>query len=59
MPKKGYSSLTIHTEDYEYFKQEWRKLKENYRKKGITSFSGYVTYRIYEMIEQDKKHNQE
>jgi hypothetical protein len=57
MPKKGFKSITIHEEDYAYFKQEWLKLKEEYRKKGITSFSGYVTYRLHELIAEDEKHN--
>lgn len=57
MPKKGFSSVTVHTEDYEYFKQEWSKIKEKCRKRGITSFSGFVTYRLNELIEQEKKRN--
>jgi hypothetical protein len=57
MPKKGFSSVTMHTKDYEYFKQEWSNLKEKYRKKGITSFSGFVTYRLNELLEEEKKRN--
>ena len=38
-PKKGYKSITVKAEVYEYFFDEWLKVKEEYAiKKGIQSF---------------------
>ena len=46
-PKKGYKSITVKTEVYDYFFNEWLKVKEEYAiKKGIRSFSAYITYRL-------------
>jgi hypothetical protein len=45
----------MRTESYEHFKQEWSKLKEEYHKKGVTSFSGFVVCRLNELMEQEKK----
>lgn len=45
IPKPGYKSITISQPDYDYWKEEWEKVKEQYRReKGITSFSGYICY---------------
>ncbi len=47
------------TEIYDYLYNEWLKVKEEYTiNKGIRSFSGYVTYRLAQLMNEDKKHNQ-
>ncbi len=57
-PKKGYKSITVKAEVYDYFFKEWLKVKEEYAiKKGIHSFSAYVTYQLSQLINEDKKHN--
>ena len=44
------------TEVYDYFYGEWIKVKEEYAiKKGIRSFSAYVTFRLVQLMTQDKK----
>ena len=44
------------TEVYDYFYSEWLKVKEEYAiKKGIRSFSAYVTFRLAKLMAQDKK----
>ena len=56
-PKKGYKTITVKAEVYDYFFNEWLKIKEEYAiKKGIRSFSAYVTYRFAQLINEDKKH---
>ena len=46
-PKKGYKSITVKTEVYDYFFNEWLNVKDEYEiNKGIRSFSAYVTYRL-------------
>jgi hypothetical protein len=58
MPKKGYKSITVKAEVYDYFFKEWLKVKEEYTiKKGIRSFSAYVTARLAELINEDKRSN--
>ena len=57
-PKKGYKSITVKTEVYNYFFNEWLKVKDDYAiKKGIHSFSAYFTYRLAQLINEDKKTN--
>ncbi len=58
MPKKGYKSITVKAEVYDYFFKEWLKVKEEYAiRKGIHSFSAYVTYQLSQMISEEKKHS--
>jgi hypothetical protein len=55
-PKRGFKSITVKAEIYDYFFNEWLKVKEEYTiKKGIRSFSAYVTYRLSELMGEDKK----
>jgi hypothetical protein len=55
-PKKGYKSITVKAEVYDYFFNEWLKVKEEYAiKKGIRSFSAYITARLAELINEDKR----
>jgi hypothetical protein len=57
-PKKGYKTITVKAEVYDYFFKEWLKVKNEYTiKRGIRSFSAYVTYRLAELISEDKKTN--
>jgi hypothetical protein len=59
MPKQGYKSITVKAEIYDYFYTEWLKVKEEYTiEKGIRSFSAYVTYRLAQLMNDDKKRNQ-
>jgi hypothetical protein len=56
MPKPGYKSITVKAEIYDYFFNEWLKVKEEYAiSKGIRSFSAYVTYRLCQLMNEDKK----
>jgi hypothetical protein len=58
IPKKGYKSITVKAEIYDYFFNEWLKVKEEYTiKKGIRSFSGYVTFRLAELMEKEKNNS--
>ncbi|HEX7482937.1 MAG TPA: hypothetical protein VF350_05685 [Candidatus Bathyarchaeia archaeon] len=55
MPKKGYKTITVKAEVYDYFFNEWLKVKEEYAiKKGIRSFSAYVTCRLAQLIIEDE-----
>ena len=55
-PKKGFKSITVKAEVYDYFFNEWLKVKEEYAiNKGIHSFSAYVTYLLAQLIIEEKK----
>ncbi|MGA2386887.1 MAG: hypothetical protein ABSG33_10175 [Candidatus Bathyarchaeia archaeon] len=44
-------------EVYDYFFSEWLKVKDEYTiKRGIRSFSAYVTYRLAQLVSEEKKH---
>lgn len=55
-PKKGYKSITVKAEVYDHFYKEWLKVKSDYTiTKGIRSFSAYITYRLAQLANTDKK----
>jgi hypothetical protein len=55
LPKLGYKSITVKTEIYDYFFKEWLKIKDEYAiSKGIRSFSGYITYRLAQLMKDEK-----
>jgi len=56
MPDKGWKSITVRDEIYNYLWEKWQKNQSEYRlKHGITSFSGYVTRILYEALEKEKE----
>lgn len=56
MPKKGWKSITVKEDVYDYFKKEYDKRKvENKLEDGITSFTGFINHRLYQMLQQEKK----
>jgi len=59
MPRKGYRSITVKQDVYDYLMKEYTARKKEWLvKQGIASFSGYVTYRLNELMEQDEKQHQ-
>jgi hypothetical protein len=59
-PKKGYKSITVKAEVYDYFFNEWLKVKEEYSiKKGIRSFSAYITFTLARLMDEEKKDKNE
>lgn len=56
MPRKGYKSITVKAEVYDYFFNQWLKVKDEYTiKKGIRSFSAYITYRLAQLMVEEKE----
>ena len=56
MPKPGYKSITVQQKIYDYLMKEYKSQKDKLAiHDGIKSFSGYVTWRLAQMIEQDEK----
>jgi hypothetical protein len=55
MPPKGFRTITVPEDVYDYFWQEWTKRKQECAKKGIRSFSAFVTTMVYEMLDERKK----
>ena len=55
MPRKGYKSISVKQEVYDYLMKEYKDRKTEWLvKHGVSSFTGYVTYRLNELMEQDK-----
>jgi hypothetical protein len=45
----------VKEEVYDYYYNQYLKVKEEYAlKKGIQSFSSYITYILFQLIEEDK-----
>jgi hypothetical protein len=46
----------VKAEVYDYFFNEWLKVKEDYAiKKGIHSFSAYITYTLAQLMDKENK----
>lgn len=54
MPREGYKSITVKQEIYNFFLEEWRAHENEWRMKGVTSFSGFCTKMLYEMMQRIK-----
>jgi len=60
MPEKGYKSITVKQDVYDFLMKEYKAQKRDWLvRKGISSFSGYVTYRLNELMKLDKQHIQQ
>ena len=59
MPRTGYKSITVKEEDFKFFKELWNDQKNELRKIGITTFSGFVTKLLYEALECIEQQSQE
>ena len=55
MPRKGYHSITVPDDVFDYFKKEWEKHKEEHRRQGVRSFSGFISRRLTELMELEGK----
>ena len=59
MPERGYKSITVKQDVYDFLMKEYTKQKKEWLvRNGISSFSGYVTFRLNELMQQDKQHSQ-
>ena len=54
MPKPGYKSITVSENVYKKFFEVYEKNKKGLELKGVTSFSGYLTSRMEEMMIKDE-----
>jgi hypothetical protein len=50
----GYMNLSIAVPVYTRYRQEYEKNREQLTKKGITSFAGYVTSMLEELMERNE-----
>jgi hypothetical protein len=54
MPKPGFKSITVSENIYKKFFEVYEKNKKGLELKGVTSFSGYLTSRMEEMMIKDE-----
>ena len=54
MPKPGFKSITVSENVYKKFFEVYEKNREGLELKGVTSFSGYLTSRMEEMMKKDE-----
>jgi hypothetical protein len=58
MPVEGYKSITVKKDVYDYLMDQYKKAKKEWLiKKGINSFTGYVTYQLNLVVEEQMKEN--
>jgi hypothetical protein len=55
IPKEGWKSITLPSEIYDIFYNEWNGHRDGYLLKGITSFSGFMTMLLAEPLQEFKK----
>jgi hypothetical protein len=56
MPKKGsgYMSLTVAEDVYHHYKKDFDTRKDELARKGITSFAGYITSMLEELMDRNE-----
>jgi hypothetical protein len=60
MPPKDFVSITVKKEVYEHLRKQFKKTKKEWLlNHGITSFSGYVTYQLNELVVAQMKEDSE
>ncbi len=52
MPKSGFKSITVSEYVYKKFFDVYEKNKKDFEMKGITSFSGYLTSMMEELLQE-------
>jgi len=57
MPTHGFKSITVHEAIYDKFFAVFNTNKEKLQMKGISSFSGYITSQINEIIHRDRTYS--
>jgi len=57
LPRKGWKSITVRDEIYDYFWKEWRRRRTEHLKMGVTSFSGFVTQQLSGLMRKEKHAN--
>ena len=58
MPEEGYKSITVKKDVYDYLMNQYKKVQKEWLiKKGINSFTGYVTYQLNQVVEEQMKGN--
>ena len=55
MPPQGHKTITMREEDYDYFQEQYNKDKEELARNGVRSFSAYITMKLYQAFELEKK----
>ena len=53
MPKENFKSITISSVVYDRFQELYEKKKEELKFQGIMSFSGFVTYKLNKILEDE------
>ena len=59
MAPKGFKSVTLSDDVYDFFYEKYKRNKIKLRRQGIRSFSAYLSYELYlaDEIERQKKPN--
>lgn len=52
MPTAGFKSITVKEHIYDEFLGVWLANKEEYAMKGVSSFAGYITHLLEEMVKK-------
>ena len=55
MPPPGHKSVTLPNDIMGYLLNEWKQRQPELRKRGVRSFSGFVTLAFFEWIEDLKQ----
>ena len=52
MPPKGHKSVTIPDELYDKLWQKWQKSKDELKRKGVNSFSSFVSQYLWRVMDE-------
>jgi len=55
VPPRGFKTITLPRDLVDSLKEEWEKRRSHLRRKGVRSFSGFLTMVFYERMEERRK----
>lgn len=54
MPKAGFKSITVTDYVYDQFQIRYNKIKDELQMQGITNFSGFIIYKMNQILKQEE-----
>jgi len=55
VPPRGFKTITLPRDLVDSLKEEWEKRRNHLRRKGVRSFSGFLTMVFYECMEEGRR----
>jgi hypothetical protein len=55
MPPSGHKTITLREKDYTLFLEKYEAEKDTLERRGVRSFSAYITFLLYQALDNSGK----